>query len=55
MPKRSLSYSIHENSTKKNPIIEYDYIVHHITDGSSRGYNAVIPALNGVVYRRHPS
>ena len=34
---------------KKNPI-EYDYIVHHIRDGKSVGYKAIIPAFNCVVF-----
>jgi len=34
---------------KKNNI-EYDYIVHHISTGSSKGYKAIIPAFNGVVF-----
>ncbi len=34
---------------KKNTI-EYDYIVHHITDGHSQGYKALIPAFNSVVF-----
>ena len=34
---------------KKNTI-EYDYIVHHVSIGSSKGYKALIPAFNGVVF-----
>jgi predicted HicB family RNase H-like nuclease len=34
---------------KKNTI-EYDYIVHHISDGDSTGYKAIIPAFNSVVF-----
>jgi len=34
----------------KKPIIEYDYIVHHLTVGKSKGYKAIIPAFNGVVF-----
>lgn len=34
----------------KTPKIEYDYIVHHIVDGKSIGYKAVIPAFNGIVF-----
>ncbi|MBI4598903.1 toxin-antitoxin system HicB family antitoxin [Candidatus Uhrbacteria bacterium] len=30
--------------------IEYDYIVHHVSDGDSVGYKAVIPAFNGLVF-----
>lgn len=30
--------------------IEYDYIVHHIIDGESSGYKAIVPAFNGVVF-----
>lgn len=33
---------------KKN--IEYDYIVHHISAGKSKGYKAIIPAFNGIVF-----
>lgn len=35
---------------KKDNIIEYDYIVHHVSDGASRGYKAVIPAFGSVVF-----
>ncbi|MBP6945457.1 hypothetical protein KBD61_06110 [Patescibacteria group bacterium] len=34
---------------KKSPI-QYDYIVHHISEGKSRGYKAIIPAFHGVVF-----
>lgn len=34
----------------KNPRIEYDYIVHNISDGKTEAYKAVIPAFNGVVF-----
>jgi len=30
--------------------IEYDYIVHRVSDGDSMGYKAVIPAFNSVVF-----
>lgn len=30
--------------------IEYDYIVHHISSGKSRGYKAYIPAFNSIVF-----
>lgn|SRR3989338_10687833 len=34
---------------KKNAI-EYDYVVHHISAGNSKGYKAVIPAFNSIVF-----
>ena len=34
----------------KKTAIQYDYIVHHISDGDSKGYKAVIPAFNSVVF-----
>lgn len=30
--------------------IEYDYIVHPISEGASKGYKAIIPAFSGVVF-----
>ena len=30
--------------------IEYDYIVHPISDGSSKGYKAIIPAFGSIVF-----
>lgn len=34
----------------KKKSIEYDYIVHHIVDGTSVGYKAHIPAFNGIIF-----
>lgn len=34
----------------KKFLIEYDYIVHRVSDGDSTGYKAIIPAFNSVVF-----
>ena len=34
----------------KNSAINYDYIVHHLSDGNSAGYKAIIPAFNSIVF-----
>lgn len=34
---------------KKSPI-QCDYTVHHISEGKSRGYKAIIPAFHGIVF-----
>lgn len=34
----------------KTTAIKYDYIVHHLSDGKSVGYKAVIPAFNSIVF-----
>lgn len=37
-------------ASMKNPRIKYDYVIHNISDGETKGYKAVIHGFDGIVF-----